>query len=173
MKEFAYQDTSEHTLVDLNRAILNTLTVARNEYKYVADITTELGELPLVRGRLGELNQVVLNIVVNAAHAIEDAIKGGDPDRRGTIAIRTRVAGTHAVLEIEDDGCGIPHGNVHKIFDPFFTTKEIGRGTGQGLAIARVVVDKHAGKIDVASEVGRGTTFTIRLPIEGGTSEAT
>ena len=166
MKEFAYPDRNEQAPADLNRAILSTLTVSRNEYKYVAEVKTELEDLPLVTCHIGELNQVVLNIVVNAAHAIASAQAEGT--RAGLIAIRTRIRGETVEIEIEDNGCGIPPESIDKIFDPFFTTKEIGKGTGQGLAIARgVVVDKHAGKIDVTSRVGQGTTFLITLPVLG------
>jgi signal transduction histidine kinase len=166
MKEFAHPDQASAALADINRAITSTITVARNEYKYVADLETELGELPMVRCHIGELNQVVLNIVINAAHAIESTIK--DSDRRGKITIRTTERDRHAVIEIADDGCGIPQTIIDKIFDPFFTTKEIGKGTGQGLAIARsVIVDKHHGKLTVDSAPGRGTTFRIWLPLAG------
>jgi len=166
MKEFAYADHPSQTASDLNRAIQNTVTVTSNEYKYVADAKLDLGTLPPVTCHLGEINQAVLNIIVNAAHAIEDAHRGRGT--RGVIAIATRVDGRDAVVTITDNGCGIPPAVVDKIFDPFFTTKEIGRGSGQGLAIARaVIVDKHQGRLDVASQVGQGTTFTIRLPITG------
>jgi signal transduction histidine kinase len=171
MKEFAYADRKEQAPADLNRAILSTLTVARNEYKYVAEVTTEFDDLPPVTCHIGELNQVILNMVVNSAHAIADA--KGQLDRDGRIVVRTRAADTEVAIEIEDNGCGIPAAAFDKIFDPFFTTKEIGRGTGQGLAIARtVIVDKHAGKIEVASRVGYGTTFTITLPVLGRDSVA-
>jgi signal transduction histidine kinase len=167
MKDFAYPDRSEQVPADLNRAILSTLTVARNEYKYIAEVTTDLAELPPVTCHIGELNQVILNMVVNSAHAIA-SVKSDDDDRAGMIAIRTRVNGANVELEIEDNGCGMPPAVLDRIFDPFFTTKEIGKGTGQGLAIARaVVVEKHAGKIDVTSRVGHGTTFAITLPVLG------
>ena len=164
MKEFAHPDQASAAFADINRAITSTLTVARNEYKYVADLETELGELPMVSCHIGELNQVVLNIVVNAAHAIEASNRNSE--RRGKITIRTSERDRHAVIEIADDGCGIPQTIIDKIFDPFFTTKEIGKGTGQGLAIARtVIVDKHHGKLTVDSDPGRGTTFRIWLPL--------
>jgi signal transduction histidine kinase len=163
LKDFAYPDRREKTPVDLNRAIASTLTVARTEYKYVADVRTELADLPPVLCHLGELNQVVLNIVVNAAHAIETRYRG--TEQRGTIAIATRAVGGSVQIVIDDDGCGIEPDVIDKIFDPFFTTKEIGKGTGQGLAIARsVIVDKHGGTLAVASVPGRGSTFTISLP---------
>jgi signal transduction histidine kinase len=165
MKEFAYQDRAERSAADINRAILSTLTVANNELKYVADVKTDFAELPPVMCHLGELNQVVLNIVVNAAHAIETQVKG--TDRKGAIAVTTRADGDNVVIEITDNGCGIPQELLDKIFDPFFTTKEIGKGTGQGLAIARSVInDKHGGKLTVRSVVGEGSTFTIVLPID-------
>jgi len=165
MKEFAYADHSLPAPADINRAIQSTLTVARNEYKYVADLAIDFGELPPVICHLGELNQVVLNLVVNAAHAIQDTVSG--TDRRGTIGVRTRLDGDCATIEISDDGSGIPRTIIDKIFDPFFTTKEIGKGSGQGLAIARsVIVDKHGGSLIVTSEPGKGSTFTIRLPLQ-------
>ncbi len=164
MKEFAHPDHAEAAPADLNRAITSTLTVARNEYKYVADVETDLGELPMVSCQLGELNQVILNLVINAAQAIEATTRA--PDQLGKITIKTFSRDGHAVIEVADNGCGIPATILEKIFDPFFTTKEIGKGTGQGLAIARaVIVDKHHGKLTVDSEVGRGTTFRIWLPL--------
>jgi signal transduction histidine kinase len=170
MKEFAYADQPNQTPSDLNRAIQNTLTVTNNEYKYVADTKLTLAPLPPVTCHVGEINQAILNIIVNAAHAIEDAQRGKG---RGCITIATWVDGSDAVISISDNGCGIPATIVEKIYDPFFTTKEIGRGSGQGLAIARaVIVDKHHGRLDVTSKVGHGTTFTIRLPIEGLSARA-
>ncbi|MEO8842876.1 MAG: ATP-binding protein [Kofleriaceae bacterium] len=166
MKEFAYADQRAQTPGDLNRAIENTLLVTCNEYKYVADTKVSLGPLPAVMCHVGEFNQAILNIIVNAAHAIDDKNRG--TRRRGCISVSTGVDRNDAVITISDDGCGIPPEILEKIFDPFFTTKEIGRGSGQGLAIARsVIVDKHRGRLEVASTVGVGTTFTIRLPIAG------
>jgi two-component system NtrC family sensor kinase len=166
MKEFAHPDQLDKTGVDLNQAIASTLTIANNECKYVADVQTDLGELPAVTCYAGDINQVVLNVVVNAAHAIADQVQG--TDRRGRIGVRTWCDGEQVVIAISDTGAGIPEPIRSKIFDPFFTTKSVGRGTGQGLAIARsVVVDKHGGTIDFETEVGRGTTFFIRLPIDG------
>ena len=163
MKEFAHPQRAEQAAADLNRAIDSTLTVARNEWKYVADVVTDLGELPPVVCHLGELNQVILNLVVNAAHAIADAGAG-----RGVIRVATRAAGEWVEITVSDTGAGIPEAIRDRIFDPFFTTKEVGRGTGQGLAIARaIVVDKHGGTLDFETEVGRGTTFRIRLPVAG------
>ncbi|MDR3415759.1 MAG: ATP-binding protein [Nevskia sp.] len=165
MKDFAHPDQKEKTLADLNQAIQSTLTIARNEYKYVAEIKTELGDIPQVYCFLGDLNQAILNIVVNAAHAIEDVVRGSN--RKGEIRIGTRRDGDDVVISIGDTGTGIPEHIRAKIFDPFFTTKEVGKGTGQGLAIARnVVVDKHQGELRFDSAPGQGTTFHLRLPIK-------
>lgn len=166
MKEFAHPGSNEKAEVNLNNAIMSTLTVASNEWKYVADLQTHLDpSLPPVPCLIGEFNQVVLNIIVNAAHAIADVVK--DTTRKGTITVSTTCVGDQAEIRIADTGSGIPESICTKIFDPFFTTKEVGKGTGQGLAIARsVVVNKHGGSITVESEVGRGTTFVIRLPLK-------
>jgi len=129
-------------------------------------VKTELGPLPAVTCHPGEVNQVILNLIVNAAHAIGDTVRG--TERRGTITIRTWVEGRSAVVAIGDTGGGIPEAIRHRVFDPFFTTKEVGRGTGQGLWIARsVVCEKHGGELTFETEAGRGTTFFIRLPIDG------
>ncbi len=164
MKEFAHPERKERSQVDLNRAVETTLTVAASEYRYVADVQTELGVLPPLTCQAGEVNQVILNLVVNAAHAVGDAVKG--TDRRGTIAVRTRQVGPEIEIAVSDTGTGIPLHVRDKIFDPFFTTKEVGKGTGQGLALVRSVVDKHGGSIRFETELGRGTTFFVRLPVE-------
>jgi PAS domain S-box-containing protein len=163
MKVFAHS-AGEATDVDLNRAVESTLVIARNEYKYVADVTAELGHLPRVWCHGGELNQVLLNLLLNAAHAVGDKVKG--THERGRITVRTRVDGDDVVIEVADTGTGIPELLRDRIFDPFFTTKPVGKGTGQGLSIARqVVVDKHRGSLTFDSEVGVGTTFYVRIPI--------
>ncbi|HZJ63573.1 MAG TPA: AAA family ATPase [Kofleriaceae bacterium] len=164
MKDFAHPDRDEKTPVDLNRAVESTLMIAANECKYVADVHTELGALPPVRCNGGEINQAVLNLVINAAHAIRDVV--GDTGARGKITVATRQDGREVEIAISDTGTGIPPAVRDKIYDPFFTTKEVGRGTGQGLAIVRsVVVDKHHGSLRFDTETGVGTTFYIRLPI--------
>ena len=163
MKEFAHQDQPEMVPADLNRALLATLEVARNEYKYVAEVRTALGDLPLVTCHPGDLNQVFLNLIVNAAHAVADAGRG--PGTGGVIEISTAVDGTEAVITVSDTGTGIPEPIRQKIFEPFFTTKEVGRGSGQGLAIAQSVVAKHGGQLQFTSEMGKGTTFRVRLPL--------
>ncbi len=171
MKEFSHPSRGMAP-VDLNHAIESTVTVARNEWKYVADLELDLDpDLPAVQCIGGDINQVILNMVVNAAHAIGDVV--GDSGEKGRIRIATRRDGDHVEIRISDTGCGIPEEIRDRIFDPFFTTKEVGRGTGQGLAIAHnVVVKKHGGTIDCQSTVGRGTTFIIRLPLgHGGNGE--
>ncbi len=172
MKEFSHP-AREKTATDLNRAIQSTVTVASNEWKYVAEIEMDLDiNLPSVHCSPAEFNQVVLNIIVNAAHAISDVVGDGGKGK-GKIRVRTRPDGEHAVVEISDSGCGMPPHIQSRIFDPFFTTKEVGKGTGQGLAIAHnVIVDKHGGTIKVQSSPGAGTTFIIRLPIGGSKPEA-
>ena len=170
MREFAYPHGEEHVAADLNHAIATTLTVARSEYKYAAHIDLQLGELPAVVCNLGELNQVFLNLIVNAAHAIQDSEQDACS---GCITIVSRQVGDTAEISIADNGCGISPENLQKIFDPFYTTKEVGRGTGQGLAIARsIVFDKHGGQIEVTSTVGAGSRFTVLLPIHGRGSKA-
>ena len=165
MKEFSHP-AQDKTSVDLNAAIQSTLTVATNEWKYVADLQTDFdASLPLVVCLPGEFNQVILNMIVNASHAISDAL-GEASEEKGVITITTRNTDNWAEITISDSGSGMPEEVKARIFDPFYTTKEVGKGTGQGLAIAHdVVVSKHGGKIDVESKPGRGTTFTIRLPI--------
>ncbi len=168
MKEFSHPGSNEKQATNLNRAIESTVLVASNEWKYVAEISTDFApDLPLVPCFEAEFNQVVLNIVVNAAQAIgEQARPGG---AKGSIEIRTRQEEDRVRIDIHDDGPGIPETIRSRIFDPFFTTKEVGKGTGQGLAIARsTIVDKHDGAIEVASSAEQGTTFTIRLPISSG-----
>jgi PAS domain S-box-containing protein len=164
MKAFAHPDRDEKEPSDLNLALRNTLTVATNELKYVATVETEFGDLPMVPCFLSDLNQVFLNLLVNAAHAIGDVVSKGGP--RGVIRVRTYCEQDHAVVAISDTGTGIPESVQSRIFDPFFTTKEVGKGTGQGLALARsVIVDEHGGTLTFTTEVGKGATFFIRIPI--------
>jgi PAS domain S-box-containing protein len=169
MKEFAHPAQKEMSPVDLNRAIQSTLVVATSEYKYVADLETHFGDLPPVVCHINDINQVVLNIVVNAAHAVADVAKASG--RRGLISVKTEQCDTEVMISISDTGGGIPEEVQGRIYDPFFTTKEVGRGTGQGLAIARgIVVAKHGGELAFETTVGVGTTFHIRLPIGGKAS---
>jgi PAS domain S-box-containing protein len=165
MKDFSHPGGEEKVSADLNKAIESTITVARNEWKYVADMVVDFDpNLPDVPCFIGDINQVILNIMVNAAHAIGDLVAAGNL-AKGTITVQTRRVDDAVEIRIKDTGGGIPEAIRSKIFDPFFTTKEVGRGTGQGLAIAHsVVVEKHGGTITFETEIGRGSTFIIRLP---------
>lgn len=171
MKEFAHPAQIEMAPADLNRAIQNTLTIASNEYKYVANLETDLGDLPPVTCNVNDINQVVLNLIVNAAHAIGDVVK--HTSEKGTLRVRTRRDGDHAVIMIGDTGSGIPDSIAERVFEPFFTTKEVGRGTGQGLALSwRLITDKHGGELSFETQSGQGTTFHVRLPITGKKKES-
>jgi two-component system, NtrC family, sensor kinase len=163
MKRFSHTSSTEMAPADINEAIETTLAVCRNEYKYVANLDLDLGELPAIDCNIGELNQVFLNLIINAAQAIE--YKVGPSGGQGEIRISTRVDGADVVIQIADDGPGIPPELQDRIYEPFFTTKEVGKGTGQGLALARTTIERHAGSLDCASAMGAGTTFTIRLPL--------
>jgi PAS domain S-box-containing protein len=171
MKRFSHPGPAEKIPTDIHQAIESTILVSRNEWKYVADLTTEFdAEMPPVPCIAGEFNQVILNLIVNSTHAIADVVKksGG----KGAIRISTRKNGDFAEIRVSDTGGGIPEGIRSKVFDPFFTTKEVGKGTGQGLAIAHsVIVQKHRGTIRFESDTGKGTTFVIQLPLDEGTEE--
>jgi signal transduction histidine kinase len=165
MKEFSHPNTTAMSSADLNAAIRSTLIVARNEYKYVAEVETHLGDIPPVICYVSEFNQVFLNILVNAAQAIGAVVAG--TEHRGLITVTTRQEGDSVVVSVQDTGGGIPEAIQANIFDPFFTTKEVGKGTGQGLSIARsAIVDKHHGNLTFESVPGVGTTFFIRLPLD-------
>jgi signal transduction histidine kinase/HAMP domain-containing protein len=171
MKEFAHPDQALKTFGDLNHAICSTLVIAHNEYKYIADLETHYGEVPLVQCHLGEINQVILNLLVNASHAIAERIGSGS--ERGKLTVTTRLDGDTVEISIADTGAGIPEEIRDRIFDPFFTTKEVGKGTGQGLALAHsAIVVKHGGTLRFESECGKGTTFFIRLPVNAPDSAA-
>jgi PAS domain S-box-containing protein len=169
MKQFAHPGLDEKILTDINKAIQNTITISRNEWKYVADMETDFdSSMPLIPCLPGEFNQVILNIIVNAAHAIGDSadVKSGG---KGTIKVATRREGRWAEIRISDTGAGIPKEIRDRIFDPFFTTKEVGKGSGQGLAISHsVIVKKHGGTIGFETEINQGTTMIIRLPMGNG-----
>jgi len=173
MKEFSHPGSEEKTALDLNRAIESTLTVARNEWKYVAEMVTEFDPaLPAVPCLPGEFNQVILNLIINATHAIADTVGDGSKGK-GTITVSTKHCGDWAEIRVRDSGAGIPDAIRGRIFEPFFTTKGVGKGTGQGLAISHsVVVDKHGGAISFETELGRGTTFIIRLPLASAERKA-
>jgi len=166
MKEFSHPGVTEKAAIEINRAIENTITVAHNEWKYVAEVETDFSpDLPLVPCLPGEFNGVILNIIVNAAHAIADIVEDGS-EEKGKITVSTHHDGDWVEIRISDTGMGIPEEIRSKIFDPFFTTKDVGKGTGQGLSISHnVVVEKHGGTINFETETGKGTTFIIRLPI--------
>jgi signal transduction histidine kinase len=167
MKEFSHPGTKEKGPVNINDILNTTITVASNEWKYVADVECDLSsDLPSVVCLADEMGQVFLNILVNAAHAIADAL-GDNPDgKKGTISVSSRLDGEWLEVRIRDTGKGMPVAIKEHIFDPFFTTKEVGRGTGQGLAIAHnVVIDKHKGTLTCESEEGLGTCFFVRLPV--------
>ena len=167
MKEFSHPSAAEKQLTDLHDAIKTTITVARHEWKYVAEVETRFGDdVPFVPCLRNEFNQVVLNLIVNAAHAIAERTLGG-AEGKGLISIDTEVVGEEMELRVRDNGAGMPKAVAARIYDPFFTTKPVGKGTGQGLAIARsVIVDKHSGSIRCESEPGKGTCFFVRLPIK-------
>ena len=163
MTEFAHPD-ARMADVDLNRAIKTTLNMARNEYKAVAEVETNFGDIAPVHCHAGDINQVVLNLLLNAAHAIEEVVEG--TSKKGRITVRTRAIGDFVEISITDTGDGIPEAVRGRIFEPFVTTKEVGRGTGQGLALSRgLVVEKLKGSLHFETETGKGTTFFIRLPV--------
>ena len=168
MKRFSHPGSAELAPVDLNDSIATTLTVCRNEWKYAADVVTVYGDVPTVQGHLGELNQVWLNMIVNAAHALVER----HGDRKGTITITTDAPDAdHVRVTIADDGAGIAQEHLDRVLDPFFTTKEVGKGTGQGLAIAhQVITNGHHGTLTVDSTKNVGTTFTITLPTQPPTT---
>ncbi|WP_081424873.1 PAS domain S-box protein [Syntrophomonas wolfei] len=168
LRNFAHPGFGEKQIANINNAIMGTVSIAKNEWKHLADLELNLGnDLPAVKMVVNQINQVLLNIIVNASHSIQDAIeKGLYP--KGKIVVSSLINESYVEIRISDNGMGIPDTIINKVFDPFFTTKEVGKGTGQGLAISHdIIVNKHNGSIELESEVGRGTTFYIRLPIEG------
>jgi two-component system, NtrC family, sensor kinase len=175
LREFAHPDSATMARADLNGAVKRTLVVSRNEWKYVADARTELGEIPPVMCHLSAVNQVLLNLICNASHAIAaKAKKLGEGAPKGVITVSTSTDGHLVTIAVRDDGAGMPEAVKARIFEPFFTTKEVGHGTGQGLAISRsIVCDKHHGRLEFTSEEGVGTTFFVRLPIDQEVATAT
>ena len=164
MKDFSHTEEEEFRYADLHRGIETTLNVVNNELKYKAEVVRDFGELPKINCIISQLNQVIMNLLVNAAHAIENT---------GTITIRTRCDGDHVILELEDTGKGIEPADLNRIFDPFFTTKPVGKGTGLGLSLSFNIIEKHHGQITAASTPGQGSVFSIRLPVEqpGGSAD--
>jgi PAS domain S-box-containing protein len=169
MKRFSHAGSEDVSPADINDAIETTLVVCRNEYKYVAEVTVDLADLPLVACHIGELNQVFLNLIINAAQAIAE--NPAATGRLGQIRLVTRLDGPEVIIEISDDGPGIAPELQDRIYEPFFTTKEVGKGTGQGLALARTTIDRHSGSLTCVSVLGQGTTFTIRLPLDAPTAD--
>ena len=167
IKEFSHPSAGTMVPADLNAAIQNTLIVAQSVYKGVAVVETDLGaDLPNVTCEVDQINQVLLNLVVNASHAMAD--RHADSGEMGCLTLRSAVRGGAVELAIGDTGGGIPKSVREHIFDPFFTTKEVGRGPGQGLAIAHnIVVEEHGGQLEFDTVEGEGTTFFVRLLIEG------
>jgi two-component system, NtrC family, sensor kinase len=168
LKDFSHPGRTSAE-ADLNRAIETTVQVSRNEWKYLAELTVHLDPaVGLVTCHEGEIKQVLLNMIVNAAHTIQDRRTATGFDALGAISITTRRIGDQVQILIGDDGLGMDQATKERVFDPFFTTKEIGRGTGQGLSLAHAtIVQKHSGSISVESAPGVGTTFTITLPVSG------
>ncbi|HEX8956961.1 MAG TPA: ATP-binding protein [Burkholderiaceae bacterium] len=158
LKDFSHVGETDWQYADLHAGLDSTLTIANNEIKYKADVVRDYGQLPLVNCLVSQLNQVFMNLIVNASHAIRE---------RGTITIRTGCADDWVWIAVEDTGQGIPPENLTRIFEPFFTTKPVGQGTGLGLSLSYNIVSKHNGRIEVKSEVGKGTCFTIHLPVDG------
>jgi two-component system NtrC family sensor kinase len=158
LKTFSRLDESDDKPADINAGIESTLNIVWNEIKYKAALKKDYGRIPVTRCNPGQMNQVFMNLLVNAAHAIE---------AQGEIAIRTWAEHENIFVSISDTGRGIPDENMGRIFDPFYTTKEVGKGTGLGLSIAYDIVKRHGGDIAVDSKVGIGTTFTVRLPVTG------
>jgi len=165
MKEFSHPGSPDPVAVDLNRCLESAATVSRNEWKYSAELVLDLAvELPLIQGFPAELNQVFLNLVVNAGHAI--AAKEREPGSLGTIRISTIPIPTGVEIRVQDTGTGIAPEHQAKVFDPFFTTKDVGIGTGQGLTVCyQTVVHMHGGQISFESTPGEGTTFVVQLPM--------
>ncbi len=169
MRNLAPVGDEQKTPVDINSTIDSTVTVCRNEWKYVANVEMDLaGDLPPLLCLPAELSQVILDLIINAARAIGEVV-GERPERKGTIIVSTRRDGDWVEIRVRDTGGGIPDQIRSKVFDPFFTTKEVGAGVGHGLSIAHsVVVDKHGGTITFETETGEGTTFIVQLPVDPG-----
>jgi len=155
LKDFAHVGESEWQFADLHAGLDSTLSIANNEFKYKATVKKDYGKLPQVKCLASQLNQVFMNLLVNAAHAIKE---------NGVITIRSGAENDWVWIEIGDNGCGIAPDNLNRIFEPFFTTKPVGKGTGLGLSLSYNIVTKHGGRIEVASEPGLGSRFTVHLP---------
>lgn len=156
MKDFSHIEEEEYKPADLHRGIETTLNVVNNELKYKAEVIRDFGELPEVECIISQINQVVMNLLMNAAHAIKE---------QGKITVRTRHSGDRVVIEVEDNGKGIAQEHLNRIFEPFFTTKPVGEGTGLGLSLSFNIIEKHNGKIEALSTPGQGTRFRVTLPV--------
>ena len=156
LKSFSRVDESEYRQADLNECLRSTINIVWNEIKYKATLKKELGEIPRTRCYPQQMNQVFMNLLTNAAHAIE---------HQGVITVRSWQEDGYVCVSVADTGQGIPEANLNRIFEPFFTTKEVGKGTGLGLSITYDIVKKHNGEITVRSEPGKGTVFTVRIPV--------
>ncbi|WP_202980272.1 sensor histidine kinase [Marinobacter fonticola] len=157
LKDFSHAEEEAFKPADLHRGIETTLNVVNNELKYKAEVHTDFGDIPSIECIVSQVNQVAMNLLVNAAHAIEQF---------GRIDIRTGQSGDEVWFEVEDNGAGIDPSNLTHLFEPFYTTKPVGKGTGLGLALSKSIVDKHSGRIEVDSVIGRGTRFRVWLPIQ-------
>jgi len=165
MRNFAHPNMEENQAADINQMLIDTLTIARSTYKYVADLEIELQQLPPVVCQQGNLNQAFLNIIVNAAHAIEEQFN--IDGKKGRITVKSALKNNGVKISISDTGSGISKENHNRVYDPFFTTKEPGMGTGQGLSISRkIIVDQHGGTLKFETQMGKGTTFRIRIPVK-------
>jgi len=158
LRTFSRADQGAKSTADINAGLQSTINLCWNELKYRCTVIKDLGDIPEIVCYPMKLNQVFMNLIVNAAQAIKD---------KGTVTIRTFQEGGWICVQVSDTGCGIAKENIAKVFDPFFTTKPVGKGTGLGLSIAYGIVTEHGGKIDIESEIGKGTTFTVRLPVGG------
>jgi len=167
MKDLSHPGEKNFKLIDLNKIISNAITITTNEWKYIAEIETKLDEdLPFISALSQEISQAIMNLIVNASHAIA-SVSSSSSGEKGVIKISTQQTDDYAEIKLSDTGCGIPDEIRKRVFDPFFTTKEVGKGTGQGLSMAySTVVDKHNGILELESELGVGTAFTIRLPLD-------
>lgn len=156
LKSFSRIDEAENKMAYINAGLDSTINIVWNELKYKVTLKKEYGDIPMTKCNPGQLNQVFMNILVNAAHAIE---------KQGEITVKTWGDNGHIYVSVSDTGCGIPQDKINRIFEPFFTTKEVGKGTGLGLSIAYDIIKKHGGEVNVESEVGKGTAFTIKIPV--------
>ncbi|MGS0755435.1 sensor histidine kinase [Roseateles sp. GG27B] len=168
LKDFSRIDQADWQEADLNQGLESTLNVVKHEVKYWADVSKSYGHLPPVRCMAGQINQVFMNLIVNASQAIE-MIKPSDLAKRprGTISLRSHCDGEWVCIEVADNGCGMSAGVQRRIFDPFFTTKPVGQGTGLGLSLSFSIVKKHGGRIELESTSGVGSLFKVWLPVQG------